>query len=436
MKRSVNAFPWLKESLVMKYTWNMQMRKFSSVPGTAIRLASLAGIIWSVYNVYPGHGSVSRNIVTAIAVFVGSAAWLVWTWRAMRRKSRRSHAQVHVEIYAMGVAGGLLCETSTYSAASAFPFVAVVAAGILGGVKHAVFVVIASVAGLLLGHMLPNVGGLGPLWLLAYSLGLIAAAFGGTIAHQHAVELEHAEELASEVWRTHEEQVRSARLEESARIARDIHDVLAHTLTGLVVQLEVVQMLIDQGSDREDLRSRLAQAHALARQGMADTKRALGVLQGVPQKSVVDTLRSLVAHQQTLGHGEVSLTLDGDTRRLEGAHADTLVRVIQEALTNAAKHAEAALVTVVVDAGEDAADDIVAVVEDCAHPTETTPTRADDEDASSRFRPTRLASSGSGLGLAGMLKRAELSGGSLVYGPTERGWRVELRLPPHAKQPK
>ena len=120
------------------------------------------------------------------------------------------------------------------------------------------------------------------LGLLAYSLGFAAATLAGANARQAAVRAEQAELLLAQTQRSHEEQLRAARLEESTRIAREIHDVLAHALAGLTIQLEATSALVDQGADPVTIKARLDRAHALAREGLRETRRAVGALRGEP----------------------------------------------------------------------------------------------------------------------------------------------------------
>ena len=79
--------------------------------------------------------------------------------------------------------------------------------------------------------------------LLAYTLGIAAALLAASNSRQTVVRAEQAELLLAQTQRSHEEQLRAARLEESTRIAREIHDVLAHTLAGLTIQLEATGLV-------------------------------------------------------------------------------------------------------------------------------------------------------------------------------------------------
>jgi len=254
------------------------------------------------------------------------------------------------------------------------------------------------------------------LGLLAYSLGFLATGFAASNSRQSAERAEQAELLLAQAQRSHEEQLRSARLAESTRIAREIHDVLAHTLAGLAIQLEATSSLVEHGADREDVLVRLRQAHAFARQGLAETRQAVGALRGDPV-SAPAAIEALVADYRASADAPAELTVDGDPARLSGQTGQAVLRVVQEALTNVRKHAPGADVSVAVHAGQNPDDQVVLLVQD--HPSATSP---------APFRGG-LGQTGGGYGLQGMRERAALLGGTLDAGDNGEGWRVELRLP-------
>ena len=227
-----------------------------------------------------------------------------------------------------------------------------------------------------------------------------------------------AELLLAQVQRSREEQLRAARLEESTRIAREIHDVLAHTLAGLTIQLEATSSLLEGGAERSVVLERLRRAHALAREGLEETRRAVGVLRS-EGLAVPDALEALVAEYRASSPGaSASLTLGGDISRLEGPVALAVVRAAQEALTNVRKHAPGAPVRVELEVDEAASGAVVLRIRDDGRSRD-----AGDDGTDS------LAASGGGYGLLGMRERAQILGGSLLAGPDGDGWRVELRLP-------
>jgi signal transduction histidine kinase len=198
--------------------------------------------------------------------------------------------------------------------------------------------------------------------------------------------------------------------------------VLAHTLAGLTIQLEATGALVEQGADREAVLERVHRAHELAREGLRETRRAVGALRGDATVSAPAGIEALVADYRATGDAGAELIIDGDAARLSGGTGDAVLRAVQEALTNVRKHAPGADVSVAVHAGQGPDDEVVLVVADrtpAGHP-------AGRPDGA---RGHGLAASGGGYGLQGMRERAQLLGGTLSAGSVDDGWRVELRLP-------
>jgi signal transduction histidine kinase len=374
---------------------------------TAIRLAGLVLIGLSVLSGSHHPGTSGRGLAVSLLFAAAALSWLIWT--AHPNDDRRGS----VELYVMALAGGLLVEAAPQSAASVFVFVAVIVAGARLELVRAAPVVLTGVLALAVSDLLYNGNALA---LLAYTLGFVTSLLAASNARQRSLRVEQAELLLAQTQRSHEEQLRAARLEESTRIARDIHDVLAHTLAGLTIQLEATGALLEQGADRDQIAPRVHRAHELAREGLQETRRAVGALRGdaVPAPAGIE---ALVAEYRAGTDAGAELTIDGDWSRLSGPTGETVLRVVQEALTNVRKHAPGAEVSVTVHAGQASDDQVVLVVDD--RPAVAQPAgRADG-----------LATTGGGYGVRGMRERAELLGGTLSAGRVDGGWRVELRLP-------
>jgi signal transduction histidine kinase len=379
---------------------------------TPIRLAGLALIVWSVVGSSHHLGGSGRGLVITLLLALAGAAWLFWTlWP-------RGRGQLQLELYVLAGAGAVLLGAAPNSAASAFVFVAVAAAAVRQPLREAIGVLVVGVVALGIATLVYDNNGLG---LLAYVLGFTATMLGAANARGSLVRAEQAELLLAESQRSQEEQVRVVRLEEQARIAREIHDVLAHALAGLAIQLEATASQIEQGADRDALLERVRRAHELARDGLRETRRAVGALRG-DAASVAERLQALVGEYQTDGECSVKLALEGDVGRLEGPVGEAVVRVAQESLTNVRKHARGSDVSVSLHVGREPGEDVVLVVA--------------NQNASSvqGAGPGGLAGTGGGFGLRGMRERAELLGGTLTAGANDSGWQVELRLPPAGVQ--
>lgn len=372
-----------------------------------VRLVGLAVISWTVINAHHSPGVRGRGIVVTICFAAAVVSWLAATISSWYGD------EVTPDVFVLAVAGGFLTGAAPGSASSAFVFMAVVAAGIRVELARALPVVLAGAAALGISVILYDDSGLG---FLAYTLGFAAALLAASNSRQSVVRGDQAELLLAQTQRSHEEQLRSARLEESTRIAREIHDVLAHALAGLTLHLEATTSLIEQGADSRTVLARVHRAHELAREGLRETRRAVGALRGdsvSPQAGI----EALVADFRAVAESPVTLSIDGDANRLSGPTGEAVLRGVQEALTNVRKHAPGAGVSIAIHAGEAPHDEVVLVVED---------RRADGRPAPA---VSALASSGGGFGLRGMRERAQLLGGSLSAGSAETGWRVELRLP-------
>ena len=388
----------------------MLLDRFGFLTATAIRLIGLGLIVWSVVanaNHPPVTGGRSLVVLAALAVAV--IAYLVWTLQP-------SHRTVTPDLYVMAGAGGLLIGASPRSGASAFVFVAVVVAALRVEISRTVPLLLVSILALAISVLIYKQSALG---MLAYALGFSAGLLAASGRRQSIERTEQAELLLAQTQRSHEEQLRAARLEESTRIAREIHDVLAHALAGLTIQLEATSTLIEQGADRASILARVHRAHELAREGLRETRRAVGALRGdtVPAAAGIE---ALVADYRSASDTPIELTIDGDRDRLAGQTGQVVLRVVQEALTNVHKHAPGAEVSVALHAGESADDEVVLVVDDRSG----SPPAADS-----------LAATGGGYGLKGMRERAQGLGGTLSAGADGDGWRVELRLPAPAPAP-
>jgi signal transduction histidine kinase len=384
---------------------------------TLIRLIGYALISWTVFSDehHPAFGG--RGLVVAVAYAVCTVSWLFWVWRSLTEDGNAFESGDALGNYAMAIAGGVLLGGAPSSAASAVLFVAAIAAGLREPLGRAMIVTASGVLAYAVTVLIYRDSALG---LLAYTLGFAAATLAASNGRQSRMRADQAELLLAQTQRSHEEQLRTAHLQKSTRIAREIHDVLAHSLAGLAIQLEATSALIEHGADRAEVLERVKRAHALAREGLSETRRAVGALRGdgeaagaLPSPAGIE---GLVAEYRSTSAAEVTVSIDGDAARLAGETGQTLLRVVQESLTNVRKHAPAAAVSIKLHGGAAQAEPIELVVENGPPP--------DD-------RPrTDLSATGGGYGVRGMRERAQALGGTLDAGATASGgWRVRLRVP-------
>jgi signal transduction histidine kinase len=224
-----------------------------------------------------------------------------------------------------------------------------------------------------------------------------------------------AERLLAELERGRTAQARAAGLAERQRLAREMHDILAHTISGLLLQLEGARMLAarDPAADPR-LGEALDRAQHLGRAGLDETRQAIGMLRD-DELPCPDRLAGLAALFSANRGVPCRLTVSGAERRLGADVRLAVYRVAQEALTNIAKHAHPERVEVRLAY---LPESVRLTVEDFA---------LADARPGGGARPT--ASEYGGYGLAGMRERAELLGGTLRAGPTLVGFLVELEVP-------
>jgi signal transduction histidine kinase len=226
------------------------------------------------------------------------------------------------------------------------------------------------------------------------------------LIRQLAYRRDKLERTVEELHESREAATQSAALAERGRMARDMHDVLAHSLSALALQLEGTRLLArDRGADPEVVAG-LERAHRLAASGLAEARQAIAALRG-------DELPSLRDLADAFGPN-ASLTVIGTPGETSSEARLALYRTTQEALTNVRKHSAGDRVDIRVEYGDDG-------------------TRLLVQDHGPG-EPVIVGAGG--YGLTGMRERAELLGGRLDAGPTRDGFRVELWLPTEIQQGK
>ena len=201
--------------------------------------------------------------------------------------------------------------------------------------------------------------------------------------------------------------------EERNRIAREIHDVIAHSLTVSLLHISAARLAVE--TDPADAARALAEAERLARQSLDEVRGTMGLLgrgsgtPGVaPPAPGATQVPELIGQLRRAG-ADVTLVVDGDLGTLPATTGSTLYRIAQEALTNATKHAPGSAVQVQVDVTGDTVEFSVGSA-----------------------GPPRQ---GTGMGLQGMRERALALGGTCSAGPDGRGWRVHACLPLSGSSP-
>ncbi|GAB2864226.1 sensor histidine kinase [Lentzea nigeriaca] len=235
-----------------------------------------------------------------------------------------------------------------------------------------------------------------PPWWLSATAGL--PVFFGLARRARTEALAAAEYAAEQSKRALASEARAAALEERGRIAREIHDVVGHSLSGIAVQLDMADALHSAGKESE-ANEAVRRARALAVTGLKETRRAVHALR-------VDTLPLPESIAQLAESHGATLRVAGEAGPVTVEIAQAIIRTAQEALTNAHKHAPGADVSLLLEYSEE----LVSL------------TVTDGGTAGEQH-------TGGGMGLAGMRERAALLGGTLIAGPDGPGWTVRMELP-------
>jgi len=234
-----------------------------------------------------------------------------------------------------------------------------------------------------------------------------AIAFG---VGRKAVEADEAKERAARAEREREEQARLAVAEERARIARELHDVVGHSVSVMTVQASGVRRLLRPDQERE--REALLVVERTGREALAEMRRMVGVLRRpeeapalAPQPSL-EHLDRLVEQAREAGL-PVELRIEGEPVALPAGIDLTAYRLVQEGLTNAIKHANANRAEVIVHYTNGGIEVMI----------------SDDGKGVGN-------GDGGGHGLVGMRERVSVYGGELDAGPQAGGgYRLHAKLP-------
>lgn len=221
-----------------------------------------------------------------------------------------------------------------------------------------------------------------------------------------------AEDRAAAIEREREEKMRVVIADERGRIARELHDIVAHGVSVMVLQTGAARQTLDR--DPGEVRHLLEAVEQTGRQALEEMHRLLGVLRRgnddltLTPPLTLSSLGRLIDDVRSTGLS-VDYRIEGDQRPLAPGLEVSAYRIVQEALTNTIKHSDASSVEVVLRYEVDVLELTV----------------SDDGRGGSG-----VAGGSDGHGLIGMRERTELFGGSVVAGPGDpNGWVVKARLP-------
>ena len=353
----------------------------------------------------PAQGGDLALEVAAYAISLGLiACWLV----ADLRQWRLSQTAIATGTGVLATVAGIACNAPHGGALIGFAAVAALAAGadtglLVGARVTSVCIVATEVGAIIFSASTAAVVG--------YPLIVLSTFIAGRNRRGYRMQAEQAQSLLEQSEQLRTEQRSVAVLEERNRIAREIHDVLAHSLGALAIQIQAVRAVLTDDGDVERAVGMLTQAQRMASDGLVETRRAVQALRGDATR--LDEQITNLAQTHRERHGTVvDFSIEGEPADLTPEATVAFIRTAQEALVNAAKHAPHQPVQVVLSYNDDALNLAI------TNPLEV-----------SNGAPPLLSGVNGGYGLTGMRERLLLIRGTLNAGPDGDCWAVRAQVP-------
>jgi signal transduction histidine kinase len=362
--------------------------------GWLVRIVLSALLIWALFFLGPADPG-GRPVLAA-----SLACWFFWVL-GDRRWPRLAHGALALAALLPATVAGLpdSAAAMTFLFSTLFTFVLLPRIPL-----WAILSLAAAVVSVLLTVL--SLAGRGPTALLTQPALIIVLLLFNLHRREYRLRAEQTALLLDQISRTHQAQAHAAALDERARIARELHDVLAHSLGALSVQLEVAEAELTEKGDVPAAATRIQRARRLAREGLVEARSAVAALRtDVPPLS--QALGELVAGHRADHAATATLRTEGGSLGLPTAAEASLLRTAREALTNAAKHAPGAPVMVTLD-----------------HRGRSVRLTVENP-----VSPSAGAGPGGGHGLTGARERIALVGGTLEAGVVDGAWRVVAEVP-------
>ncbi|MGP7995942.1 MAG: sensor histidine kinase [Streptosporangiaceae bacterium] len=344
-----------------------------------------------------------------VAFTLGTLVMACWALGDLRPSFRARYARL--QPYALGA----VTLTSAAASAKGGSLIYLGLAAALVAASETSLVTAWTVTGLgMLGAVAAGLAVGAGIWVIAANCGgLLIFLLLGLNRRSSRIQAEQSAALLAKAEQLNDEHARLATLQERTRIAREIHDVLAHSLGALGVQIQVARAVLTDRHDVPRAVELLDQAHRMATDGLTETRRAVHALRGETLPLPAGLAELSAGHQRRHG-APVSFEVRGVPRPLSPDAGLAITRTAQEALVNTAKHA----------------------------PHQPVEIRLDYTDADTSLRVTNLLGAAghdaqeAGLatvngryGLAGMRERLLLLHGTLSARRDGGTWVVEARVP-------
>ncbi len=340
------------------------------------------------------------SIAAGIAELGIAAVALIGLWASGRVPAPWADRSRFASLLVLTAVGGFAATSHNDTSVLALAIVGMLAAGADLSLPELLVVLLVGVLAVEIGAVSYGRTDLGT--VLGYPAALAAVALAGRYQRVYRTQTEQAEALLAETRRAQFEAERAAALDERSRIAREIHDVLAHSLGALGIQLQAAEAMLTERHDIDRALRSLANARRLVDEGLTETRRAVRALR-TDAPPLPDALAALVDDRPG------ALTVNGEPYALAPAAGLALLRVAQEAVTNAAKHADGRPATIALNYSDTGVE--LRVENTLADAT----TIEQPDDAG-------------GFGLAGMHERLRLIDGELHAGPAGDLWVVQARV--------
>jgi signal transduction histidine kinase len=352
-------------------------------------------------NSHPAPGLHGNGLPVTLALCWFAVALLIAIRGSFPARSLQLQAAVIAVMGAAGVAvaglqtkgaGGIAAAVAVFMAITRLPFNAALA--LAGAVTVA------------LGAVTAIVGSSSS----AVAAQVLVTLLGGVVAQflkQSRDSQDETELLLAQLEDARDQQTRAAAIAERSRIAAELHDLLAHSLSGAAIQLQGARKLAEHAHAAAPVSEAIDRASELVKAGLANARQAVGALRGDALPTIAQ-LPALIDSYRVDMKLDVTLQVEGQPRTLPADPSLALYRGAQEALTNVARYAPSACTTVTVHYERDHTTLWVTNGRSSAAPNE---------------------GMGGGHGLEGLRDRIERAGGTMSAGPTDEGWRVEIEVP-------
>lgn len=343
----------------------------------------------------------SRGHTTAgvVELAIATVTMLAW-WTVGRLPAPWADRSLLACLIVLTAVGGFAATSHHDTSVLALAIVAMIAAGVDLSPAGVLIVFLAGVLAVEIGAVIYSDTQLGV--VLGYPALLAGLALAGRYRRAYEIQTEQAKALLAETRRAQFEAERVAALTERTRIAREIHDVLAHSLGALGIQLQAAEVMLSEHHDIDRALRSLAGARRLVDEGLTETRRAVSALR-TDAPPLPQALAALVDDRPG------ALSVSGEPYALGPAAGLALLRVAQEAVTNAAKHARGNPPRIELQYEDSGVELRV-------------------ENLLPDAAPNEHHDSAGGYGLAGMHERLRLINGELNAGPVGDRWVVQARV--------